>query len=403
MGKKLSKKSSVALNFKILPFKDNFQINIIEKMYRASFPIHNIHKFMPKMHKKNIYNRLNKLFETEEHLRLAKQLVYHNDLFYLGYRNNLTTKKHKKENDVNSFILSFQATESGQIKTEITKSSSKTINVTALHQGKSNELNRKDIINLKNLGHTKDIRKTLERKLKHTKYQQNSKGLKFWFFYLNFESLYGEPTREEAFSRLFKRALICQNPKKIFVEAINICVRNGMQELCNTILKSCCEKYAHSAKVWLRILLYRINNKEYLEADNVLRRALKATPRQKHANILTKFALILIKSGDFTRGRKVLENMLCSFQNRLDLWSIYMDQMIKHCELIKVREVFEILLAKNLLPKTIKSIYKRYINYDYNYGIKVNIDHLRIRAMKYVTQQVCNIQDKYEQKINHKL
>merc|ERR1712151_1011176 len=128
--KTLVKESAVALSLRILLFQDNFQINKIDKMFRVPFSTHNIYKILPKMQKINIYNRLYKLFETEEYLKLAKQFVYHHDLFNLACQNNLKTKKQKKENDITLFTLSFQQRESGQIKIKIFKRSSEIRNVT---------------------------------------------------------------------------------------------------------------------------------------------------------------------------------------------------------------------------------------------------------------------------------
>lgn len=64
--------------------------------------------------------------------------------------------------------------------------------------------------------------------------------------------------------------------------------------------------------------------------QSIVNRAVISLPRKKHIKFISQTALLEFKSGVPDRGRSMLESILREYPKRTDLWSIYLDQVIKH-------------------------------------------------------------------------
>lgn len=56
-------------------------------------------------------------------------------------------------------------------------------------------------------------------------------------------------------------------------------------------------------------------------------------------DIISKFAQLEFKCGEPERGKTMFESLLSSYPRRIDLWSVYIDMMIKLGENKPVRYV----------------------------------------------------------------
>lgn len=56
-------------------------------------------------------------------------------------------------------------------------------------------------------------------------------------------------------------------------------------------------------------------------------------------DIISKFAQLEFKGGEPERGKTMFESLLSSYPRRIDLWSVYIDMMIKLGESKAVRYV----------------------------------------------------------------
>ena len=54
-------------------------------------------------------------------------------------------------------------------------------------------------------------------------------------------------------------------------------------------------------------------------------------------DVISKFAQFEFKYGEMERGCTMFESLLSSYPRRVDLWSIYIDMLIKKTELERVR------------------------------------------------------------------
>ena len=62
-------------------------------------------------------------------------------------------------------------------------------------------------------------------------HRQEQEKFNIWVAWLNLESKYGEPTPEEALTRLFQRALTYCDQKKLYLALVDILDRTGQVRL----------------------------------------------------------------------------------------------------------------------------------------------------------------------------
>lgn len=63
------------------------------------------------------------------------------------------------------------------------------------------------------------------------------------------------------------------------------------------------------------------------QSRKLLERALTSLPRRKHVKAISRAALLEFRVGSAERGRSMLEGVLRNYPKRLDLWSLYIDQV----------------------------------------------------------------------------
>ena len=85
----------------------------------------------------------------------------------------------------------------------------------------------------------------------------------------------------------------------------------------------------HPPQVWLRAIGVELGEGGggSPAAQKVLDRALAALPARKHVKAVTQAALAEFRGGSVERARSIMEGVLRNYPRRLDLWSVYLDQV----------------------------------------------------------------------------
>ena len=83
-------------------------------------------------------------------------------------------------------------------------------------------------------------------------------------------------------------------------------------------------------QVWLRAIEHALTTGGDASGDaarKLLERALATLPRRKHVKAISHAALLEFRVGAPERGRSIMEGVLRNYPRRLDLWSMYIDQV----------------------------------------------------------------------------
>jgi rRNA biogenesis protein RRP5 len=78
------------------------------------------------------------------------------------------------------------------------------------------------------------------------------------------------------------------------------------------------------------------------------------------------------------------DSLLHTYKNRTDLWSVYIDMLVKHNRLSDTRDVFNRIICLNLNPKKMKFIFKKYMDFEKAHGTEDLVLKVKEMALKYI-------------------
>ncbi|KAF0686374.1 Aste57867_21818 [Aphanomyces stellatus] len=202
-----------------------------------------------------------------------------------------------------------------------------------------------------------------------------------WVAFLNFEHDHGD---EESFKRVFNSACRANDPKKVYLQLLEIYGRHDEVDDVKSTMKTMHKKFNTSAKVWLACLKWHMAAEDAAGARTLLQRSMQSLPKHKHLKVLTKFALMQYEFGEHEHGRTMFEQMVASYPKKMDLWNVYLDREIKYGAQESTRLLFERALALPLSAKKMKSLFKKYLSYEIDHGTDASVTHVQELAAAYV-------------------
>ncbi|XP_025966122.2 protein RRP5 homolog isoform X1 [Dromaius novaehollandiae] len=224
-------------------------------------------------------------------------------------------------------------------------------------------------------------RAVAERALKTISFREEQEKLNVWVALLNLENMYGT---EETLMKVFERAVQYNEPLKVFQHLCDIYANSEKykqaEELYHTMLK----RFRQEKSVWLKYASFLLKQGQTEATHRLLERALKALPTKEHVDVISKFAQLEFRFGDPEHAKALFESTLSSYPKRTDIWSIYMDIMIKHGSQKEVRDIFERVIHLSLAPKRMKFFFKRYLDYEKKYGTTETVLAVKTAALEYV-------------------
>ncbi|KAM9012126.1 protein RRP5 homolog isoform 1-T3 [Ara ararauna] len=224
-------------------------------------------------------------------------------------------------------------------------------------------------------------RAVAERALKTISFREEQEKLNVWVALLNLENMYGT---EETLMKVFERAVQYNEPLKVFQHLCDIYANSEKykqaEELYHTMLK----RFRQEKSVWLKYASFLLKQGQTEATHRLLERALKALPTKEHVDVISRFAQLEFHFGDPEHAKALFESTLSSYPKRTDIWSIYIDIMIKHGSQKEVRDIFERVVHLSLAPKKMKFLFKRYLDYEKKFGTTESVLAVKRAALEYV-------------------
>lgn len=225
-------------------------------------------------------------------------------------------------------------------------------------------------------------RSVAERALRTINITCETEKLNIWVAYLNLENQYGNPP-EEAVVKLFQRAVQFCDPLKLHLELLGLYERTEQHKLADELLDKMVKKFKQSSEVWLRRIQW-LSRQNPEDVDKMMNRALLSLPKYAHIQFLSQVAIHQLKNGVPDKGRSIFEKMLREYPKRRDLWSVYLDQEIRLGDVDIIRALFERAISLSLPAKKMKSLFKKYLNYEKSLGDEKRIQYVIQKAKEYV-------------------
>ena len=103
------------------------------------------------------------------------------------------------------------------------------------------------------------------------------------------------------------------------------------------------------------------------------------------------------KYGFIEEARTSFEIMLKHHPKRSDIWNVYIDKeikIVKNAE--KIRHIFEKCLTVDFKIKALKTIIKKYLEYEKENGNKKTIEHVVGLTQKLISKKIAEVQKNEE-------
>ncbi|NWR86089.1 RRP5 protein, partial [Furnarius figulus] len=224
-------------------------------------------------------------------------------------------------------------------------------------------------------------RAVAERALKTISFREEQEKLNVWVALLNLENMYGT---EETLMKVFERAVQYNEPLKVFQHLCDIYANSEKHKQAEELYHTMLKRFRQEKSVWLKYASFLLKQGQTEATHRLLERALKALPTKEHVDVISKFAQLEFRFEDTEHAKALFENTLSSYPKRTDIWSIYMDIMIKHGSQKEVRDIFERVIHLSLAPKKMKFFFKRYLDYEKKFGTAETVLAVKKAALEYV-------------------
>ncbi|XP_077574837.1 protein RRP5 homolog [Stigmatopora nigra] len=224
-------------------------------------------------------------------------------------------------------------------------------------------------------------RAVAERALKTISFREEQEKLNVWVALLNLENMYGT---QESLKKVFERALQFCEPVAVYQQLADIYATSDKIKEADNLYKSMVKRFRQNNAVWLSYGTFLIKRGQSDEATALLQRALSSLPPKESVDIITKFAKLEFRFGNTEKGRTMFDKVLTSYPKRTDLWSVFIDLMVKHGSQKDVRAIFDRVIHLSVAIKKIKFFFKRYLEYEKKHGTPQTIQAVKDKAMEFV-------------------
>jgi rRNA biogenesis protein RRP5 len=243
-----------------------------------------------------------------------------------------------------------------------------------------------------------------ERALKTISFREEKEKLNVWTALMNLENLYGT---EESLLKIFEASLQQNEPIIVFFKLVNIYIQSKKFEHAEQLYNQMTKRFGVNKGVWIKFGIFRMKQGQVEASRKLLQRSLKVLPKKDRnlihgrvrfkyletghcldVDVIVKFAQLEFKFGEPERGRTVFESVLSNYPKRVDLWSIYIDMMLKLEDPSPVRDIFERVICLNMSTKKMKFFFKRYLEFEQKYGDSSKTAAVEQKARDYVESKM---------------
>ncbi|KAL6481580.1 hypothetical protein MHYP_G00096600 [Metynnis hypsauchen] len=224
-------------------------------------------------------------------------------------------------------------------------------------------------------------RTVAERALKTISFREEQEKLNVWVALLNLENMYGT---EESLQKVFERAVLYCEPMLVHQQLADIYAKSNKIKEAESLYKKMVKRFRQEKAVWQSYGSFLLRQGQTDAANALLQRALQSLSNKDHVDLITKFARLEFQYGNRVRARAMFDKVLTSYPKRTDLWSVFIDLMVKHGSQKDIRDLFDQVIHLSVSVKKIKFFFKRYLDYEKKHGTPESIQAVKQKALEYV-------------------
>lgn len=226
------------------------------------------------------------------------------------------------------------------------------------------------------------VRAVARKALQTINIREEQERLNIWVALLNFENLYGT---KETLTKCIEEAIRVNDDYQVYLKMMNIYVSSKKTQELDKLINKVCKKFKEHLECWLHACECFFQVNENSKARYLFQRALKSLPKKEHVSFISRFALLENKHGFSEEAQTLFEHVLTSYPARTDIWSCYIDMLIKSNLIHIARQVFERARVQKLPPKKMKTLFTKSIAFEEKYGNQDAVNSIKKEAERYVS------------------
>ncbi|XP_052865194.1 protein RRP5 homolog [Anopheles cruzii] len=223
--------------------------------------------------------------------------------------------------------------------------------------------------------------------LKAINFREEAELLNVWIALLNLEIRY---ETVESFKEVLQEAIQYNDAFKVYSRVLDILIDcqkvSEVRELLELLLK----KFRKHTEMWSLVAdaWYRIDQGNKVKP--LLSQATKSLPCRDHIPLIVKFAFLHNRYGNRDEAHLLFEQILTSYPKRTDIWSQYVDMLVKDGLVDNARQILERAIVQRLPMKNMKTLYTKYVNFEQKHGNRDSVRRVKQIAADYVQAQLNN-------------
>ncbi|RXK36068.1 hypothetical protein M231_06662 [Tremella mesenterica] len=216
-------------------------------------------------------------------------------------------------------------------------------------------------------------------------YREEGEKLNVWMALINLELGFGT---EESTEKVFKEAVQYNDARTVYIRYAEALTAAGKDQMTEEIHKKTIKKFGAFPESWTKFASYYLAKGDTTSARALLPRAMKSLDPSKHLEMIERMAVLEFKHGDAERGKTLFEGLLERYPKKLDLWSVYIDQLAKVNDVQAVRTAFDRALDRKLNSTKAKFLFKKWLNIEMRIGDVKGQEKAKERAREWVANNV---------------
>ncbi|KFB37345.1 AGAP003595-PA-like protein [Anopheles sinensis] len=223
--------------------------------------------------------------------------------------------------------------------------------------------------------------------LKTINFREEAELLNVWMALLNLEIRY---ETVDSFKEVLQEAIQYNDAFKVYSRVLDILIDCKKDTEVRELLELLQKKFRKQNDMWYLAAdaWYRIGHGG--KAKPLLSQALKSLPNRDHIPLIVKFAFLHNRHGNRDEAHLLFEQILTSYPKRTDIWSQYVDMLVKDGLVENARQILERAVVQRLPLKNMKTLYTKYVNFEEKHGNRDSVRRVKQMATDYVQGQLNN-------------
>ncbi|XP_059619898.1 protein RRP5 homolog [Phlebotomus argentipes] len=228
-------------------------------------------------------------------------------------------------------------------------------------------------------------RAVARRAIQSITYREQDDLVNVWVALLNLELRFGT---QDSFDAVLRESLEVNDQFKITMRTIEMLADVRRLEELRAKASMAMKKFKTNPEMWPKVAAAFFTVGLAHEAKQLMHRAISVLPQRDHISIISSFAKLHNRFGEKETAHALLEQIVTSYPKRVDVWSMYVDMLVKDDRLDLARQVLERAVLQKLPLKKMRTLFKKYQELEEKHGDEQSVAKVKSMAEEFVQNYI---------------